>query len=579
MIPTMHPLEPPDLAKSPFRQLGQLSRSELVATREIDAVERRLLVPNFVECFKWETLQPHLPLQLEFPTDVRPWRARLCRSHYVWQSLDELRSAEDWKGLDNFDLVLRLVDFSAWRPILGQRFSSNLGPPPFDPVSIGLAWLLMRWRNWGWPQLLTELHSTERGHGYRQRFGFDPDDIPAESTFRCALDNTPPQYLLRCEDMVLLGFMAYGLVPTASTFPGDPPERGVSLSTDCQLVESRSRMRCRYQNEACFLRPEQRDCAAKQDDKKGCACDTAACRDHCRFTTPRDSKATYVYYAGSNQPSLAAHACADNKPKTSSRGKHHYGYKSKSFNIVDDRLFTYWPISGPFVSANRNDHLQTLPGLKNLQQRLPQLKIGEFIGDAGEGYDDILIFVHDDLRALRTIVPRQHDSDKDSLTCLQRGYDEHGRPLCSFGYCLAFNGHDYERGDSKWVCRQRCTHRSQPDLELPPNLTADPSTCPFRSSDSASGFLVTVNRSLPDGDIRLARDLDPTSTTWQLRAGRQSYSESRNAGQARYGVKRSPGFGLTTAYQASILTDILSSLLNLARFTREASLAALSDCT
>ena len=147
MIPTMCPPEPPDLANSPFRQLGQLSRSELVVTRAIDAVERRLLVPNFVECFKWETLQPHLPLQLEFPTDVRPWRARSCRSHYVWQPSDDLRSAEDWKGLDNFDLVLRLVDFSAWRPILGQRFSSNLGPPPFDPVSIGLAWLLLRWRN------------------------------------------------------------------------------------------------------------------------------------------------------------------------------------------------------------------------------------------------------------------------------------------------------------------------------------------------------------------------------------------------------------------------------------------------
>ena len=24
-------------------------------------------------------------------------------------------------------------------------------PPPFDPVSIGLVWLLVRWRNWSWP--------------------------------------------------------------------------------------------------------------------------------------------------------------------------------------------------------------------------------------------------------------------------------------------------------------------------------------------------------------------------------------------------------------------------------------------
>ncbi len=43
------------------------------------------------------------------------------------------------------------------------------------------------------------------------------------------------------------------------------------------------------------------------------------------------------------------------------RGKHHFGYKSKAFNVIDDRLFTYWPLSGPFVPADRNDHLQTIP--------------------------------------------------------------------------------------------------------------------------------------------------------------------------------------------------------------------------
>jgi hypothetical protein len=60
-------------------------------------------------------------------------------------------------------------------------------PPPFDPVSLGLAWLMTRWRNWDWPTLLTELHSPERGWGYCQRLGFDPEDILAESTFRSAL--------------------------------------------------------------------------------------------------------------------------------------------------------------------------------------------------------------------------------------------------------------------------------------------------------------------------------------------------------------------------------------------------------
>ena len=103
----------------------------------------------FVQTFAWETLRPLLPLRLELPPTAPIWRARSCRSHYVWLPPDDLLSPEAWLGLDNFDLVLRLFDFSPWRPILGQRFSSNLGPPPFDPVSLGLAWLMARWRQLG----------------------------------------------------------------------------------------------------------------------------------------------------------------------------------------------------------------------------------------------------------------------------------------------------------------------------------------------------------------------------------------------------------------------------------------------
>jgi hypothetical protein len=56
--------------------------------------------------------------------------------------------------------------------------------------------------------------------------GLDPEDIPAESTFRCGLDNTSPEWLVLCEDSLLLGLMAYGIVPTTSTFPGDSPQQG-----------------------------------------------------------------------------------------------------------------------------------------------------------------------------------------------------------------------------------------------------------------------------------------------------------------------------------------------------------------
>jgi hypothetical protein len=352
LIPTMERPAPLALPDSPFHALPTVSRAELADTRDLAAAERRRLSQQFVQTFAWEAVRLRLPFQLQLPTPAPLWRARTCRSQYVWRPPEDLTAPEAWQGLDNFDLVLRLFDFSPWRPILGQRFSSHLGPPPFDPVSLGLAWLMARWRTWDWPTLLTELHSPERGRGYCLRLGFDPDDLPAESTFRCALSNTPSKWLWLCEDSVLLGLMAYGIVPTASTFPGDSPQRGVSIATDSQLVSARSHMLCHFQNARCFLPPSQRQCAAREEGKTGCACDTVACAVHCRQATARDPEAAFVYYTGSNQPTAASTpvptgTAVEAAAATPARGKSHFGYKSKSFNLVDDRLFTYWPISGP----------------------------------------------------------------------------------------------------------------------------------------------------------------------------------------------------------------------------------------
>jgi hypothetical protein len=571
-------VELPCVPDSPFHNLVGLSRPEMAASRGMDAAERRLLTEHFINTFAWSAIRPLLPLRLVVPEKVPPWSGRRCRSEYKWLAPEETLTAKDLEGLDDFDLVLRLFDFSAWRPILAQRFRSHMGPPPFDPVSIALSALLARWKRWGWPTLLTELHATDRGGGYCRRLGFAVDDLPSESTFRMAVGKTNEAWVLQCADSLALSLIAYGLIPRHSTFPGDPPERGVSIATDCQLVAARSHMRCRYQNANCFLPLNQRTCAAREDGKEGCACDTDACEKHCRLVTPRDPDATYVYYSGSNQ---SAHCQAQ---KTSSdaipsrRGKHHFGYKNKAFSTVDDRLFTFWPLAGPFASGNRNDHLLTIPGFHDLRCRFPGLKISEVLGDAGEGFDEILLFVHHTLHALRTIKIRHHTCDKDALTCLKRGYDQLGNPLCPHGYRLSFNGHDYQRHDSKWLCRQRCLAHPTPDL-IPDDASDEQRaamlSCPYRNPDHPLGYSVIVNATLPkDGNVRLARDLKVDSPSWKLRIGRLSYSESRNANQTRRGLKRSPWFGTANSAKAQYLGDILSLVLNVARFVREATLAA-----
>jgi hypothetical protein len=87
---------------------------------------------------------------------------------------------------------------------------------------------------------------------------------------------------------------------------------------------------------------------------------------------------------------------------------------------------------------------------------------------------------------------------------------------------LAFNGHDYQRRDSKrlvlcglstgWVCRQRCLSHSTPDVvpqALAEQERAPATFCPHRDPDHPLGYTVTVNLTLPDDSLRpspLAQD-------------------------------------------------------------------------
>jgi hypothetical protein len=87
------------------------------------------------------------------------------------------------------------------------------------------------------------------------------------------------------------------------------------------------------------------------------------------------------------------------------------------------------------------------------------------------------------------------------------------------------------------------------------------------------GYTLRTGLTLPDGSLRLARDFKLDSPSWQLRIGRQSYAESRNANQARRQLKRSPWFGLDNSAKANFMGDILTNAFNLIRFVRQATAA------
>jgi len=533
------------------------------------AARCRQLAEDIRRLFTWEHMVTLLPISLVVADGPPAWPGRHCRSHYQWLPTHDLQNQMDFQHLDPFELILRLFDFSAWRPLLGQRFRGAKGPPAFDPVSLGLGILLARYQQWSWSQLTGTLCS-QRGADYRRFLGFDAHDLPCASTWRMALVNTPLEVWTQCADSLVLGLMAVGIIPQHSTYPADSPERGVSIALDSQLVQARSRQRCRYQRAPCWLPPEQRSCAAQAKGKQGCDCEDEACAEYCRYVTAKDPEARYVYYSGSNQPGPHTSQDKDNKHKPG--GKHHFGYKAKGFQVIDDRLRSYWVLSGPYVPANRNDHLQTLPGFEDLRRRFPFLRIGEVLGDAGEGMSEILSYVYEELQALRLIDLRHHEQDQDPLACLRRGYDDKGVPLCASGYRLSHNGHDYQRRASKWVCRQRCRRQDQPDVAVD-DWPQQSQSCPYRNEDKPLGFNLWVGAALPGGSGRLAREFRFASKTWKARMGRRNYAESRNACQTRRGLHRSPWCGLASSAKADLLGDILTNALTLARFVTEATLA------
>ena len=97
----------------------------------LSAVEARARDAGFVDqCSLWG-LQERLPLRWPTPPNVPPSPKRRYRSHYVYPSpgsgpapgWEDLLDPAAWAHLSDYDLVLRLVDFSGLRPVLAQRWA------------------------------------------------------------------------------------------------------------------------------------------------------------------------------------------------------------------------------------------------------------------------------------------------------------------------------------------------------------------------------------------------------------------------------------------------------------------------
>ena len=537
----------------------------------------------------WTALRERLPLPWPTPPGTPPSPKRRYRSHYVYPGYADVNLPATWDPLNDFDLVLRLVDFSGLRPVLAQRLGwvSACGYEPFDPLSF---FLLNGWQltnHWTRTATLTHL-GEDRYADYADRFGFEPGVFPTEGGVRHFLTalgqhsegepitvDAAAQLHIGWQQLNDLIAQSIELIRTAGLLSPEAWAQAL-ICPDGMLHAAAARMECTAVAETCYqptVPDAPRPCPAKAKAHQGCACDTLACATICRHATPRDPDARCIVYAGSNRPAGSPNQPADGStPK--GRGKLVYGYRSLPLELCDATRRFSLVLSDDFRPANEREEPPIAAQLLQLRVLYPTLHVDAVAGDAGFGYDLILHLVHTELRAQRVIDLRAHETDQDQLHWPTRGYDAKGRPLCPFGYAFTANGWDAERLRYKWVCGQACRHGVAPKVPVP-EVVYPPPECAYAGPEHPHGEVRNIAECFADGSTRLVRDIPVGTPTWKTYYHRaRNAVESRNAVMESWGLKRLPVHGTPRGKALVFPADVWLNLTTLARLIREATLAA-----
>ena len=566
------------------------------------ASQKRAQQPLLVEAWSLAALADRLPLKVPVDPALPPSPKLSYRSAYRPPDPAALPQPADWATLSDFELALALVDFSPLERLLASMYRpSAKGQVPFHPVSLFLCVCLRRELGLGW-RALARLLAGPHGAAWRAHFGFEAGRTPSASGLRYFFGAVGPEVFDQlCPRLVAL-LREQGLFPERSTFPGDPPERGITVSQDGMLHPARARPSCQLATDACYqpssepspsapaerplegplpllraAEPGRRPCRAREHGLEGCACDGADCQRQCRRASRLDPQARFIHYAGHNRPSAqptpgaAAGRGRGGPGRRANKGTDVFGYRSMAERALDDRYAVAWTLRSRLYPANTDERTIFVERLQALRATFPDLTIGEWLDDAGVGFSDCLAAIWQ-LGALRMVDLRADKTDADPEICLRRGYDARGRPLCPHGYALRANGYDSERRRAKYVCAQACG-REPPPAGGPLQPVAD---CPYLDPDRPAGFVVNVGRTLPDGSLRLAREVPYGSPAWQARYGRRNLSESRNGQLEGLGLKRMPSYGLTRNQKEVQIADFVLNLRTLGRLVRQATQQALS---
>ncbi|MGC9336482.1 MAG: hypothetical protein ACP5JJ_20275 [Anaerolineae bacterium] len=517
--------------------------------------------------FSLEALQDKLPLS--FPTSVsvaEPLQFRAL-SWYTYPGWHALADGSQLGAMSAFYIALHVIDFSPLRAELVSLSKIGLDRPgqtPFDPLSLFLCCLLRLEKGLGWKSLAKLLAGPE-GSCWRRLLGFRDGCTPADSTMRSFYKVLGEAfYTDLCPRFIELLLQA-GLLPHQSTHPDTPPGRGLPLAADGMLLEAHSSMRCGQVTDRCYeptSAQDPRPCPAKEAGHEGCDCNTEACLQRCRLTTPRDSRARLIHHSSGNS-----------NQEDRDRGRDVYGYCSYAQVLCDDELRVYWVAYSSMQPANTDERCIFPTDFSHLLQRLAPLSISEVIADSAIGYKKCLDLIYR-AKAVAMVTIRRHESDKDKARQKWRGYDKNGHLLCAHGYGMSFNGLDYKRLRACWVCRQVCRKTKLPRPE--------DEDCPFRDPDRSLGQVRHLSQALihPDGTRheRLARLYPYGSALWKAHySSRHNAIEGRNSQIMRLGLKRVWSYDLEGATADVAFADLLINLRTLGRLVQQATLLGNRD--
>jgi hypothetical protein len=560
----------------------------------LTAVEARARDSDFVDQCRLWGLRGRLPLCWPTPTAIPPSPKVRYRSHYLYQGWDDLLDPAAWTHLSDFDLVLRLIDFSGLRPVLAQRlgWTSARGWCPFDPVSM---FLLQGWQivnGWGRTKTLDNL-SDPRYADYAEHFGFEKGVYPTEGGMRHFLTalgrnsevegdtvlvkrdgEEPVEVAIQYLNQLLAS--AVVLIREADLLSAEAWNQA-QVCPDGMLLHAASRLRCASVQESCYQPTSSdnpRPCPAKQKERQGCDCDTLACAGACRYATPRDAEARFVWYTGSNQPQSSPNRSTDAaQTEQKKEGEPCYGYRSLPLLLADPKRRFHLPLLADFLPANAREEVPGTALLLQLSLFYPDLRLDAVAGDAGFGYEVFLHTIYT-LGAKRVVDLRAHTTDKNKAEWPVRGYDDRGRPMCPFGYALKGNGFDADRQRYKWFCEKACLQGEEPLVSLD-DVSYPPAECGYQNTEHRFGRILNLGERFDNGSIRLARDLPVGSPTWKrLYHQARNASEARNAVFERWGLKRLPVYGGLRGKAFTFLADTWLTLTTLTRLVREATLAS-----